>query len=64
MNGYSQLNIPFTNNLLYKCYDERKGKRLSANEQTFLINGKQVSYKHHPDTLSEAKLARPRVQLT
>lgn len=61
----SSLTLSFSHSLVYK-YVGKCGKGLSAEEQTFLIDGQVVPYTHHPLSLhgTLTKKARPRVQLT
>ena len=61
----SSLRLPFTHCLDYKYVGENR-RGLSAQEQTFLINGSPVPHSHHPMSLhgTPTKKARPRVQLT
>lgn len=61
----SSLLLSFNHTLEYK-YIRGRGRGLSAEEQSFHINGLPMPYRHHPLTLhgTPTKKARPRVQLT
>jgi hypothetical protein len=61
----SYLHLPFSHSLQYKYVGKNK-RGLSATEQIFMIDGKDVPYHHHPLSMhgTATRKARPRVQLT